>query len=251
MNNSAGGVFPAEHFASAPDFIAVGFESVLAKAKTEQKYGFIRYLDDLKYLILITSFIKGEVNINSAKVLNYDPTTGDGLTRAENEGRTKAFALAEFFREYVPGFEYARLISTAAHIGVRESRRIVGEYVLTREDLEEGVKFADDIALGCYPMDIHYGDGRPAEIIYSKSGSFGIPYRCLVPQKIENLLIAGRPISATREAFGSTRVMPTCMAVGQAAGVAAFLSVRNEVSPREVDVEELRRILLDSNVKLF
>jgi ribulose 1,5-bisphosphate synthetase/thiazole synthase len=250
MTNSAGGDFPVEHFATAPDFIALGFDSVLAKAREEEKLESIADLNDLQYLILITSFVQGQVNVNSAKVLNYDPTSGESLTEAENEARIKVFALAEFLRNYIPGFENARVLTTAAHIGVRESRRIVGEYTLSREDLEEGVKHADDIALGCYPMDIHYGDGRPAEIIYSKSGSYGIPYRCIVPQQVENLLIAGRPISATREAFGATRVMPTCMAVGQAAGLAAFLAVRGGSSPREVDVEELRKLLEESNARL-
>lgn len=251
MRNVNGKGFPVEHFRTAPVFIAAGFENILEKAKNERKDGTMAPLADLKYINLTVSFIKGQVNINSAKVLNYNPVHGESLTGAENEGRLKVFALVQFFREYIPGFENAQLLATAEHIGVRESRRIIGEYVLNKDDVETGRMFPDNIALGCYPIDIHQTDGRPAQIIYCKSGAYGIPYRCLLPRKIENLLIAGRPISTTREAFGSTRVMPTCMAVGEAAGTAAALAVKTRVPLRDVNVGELQELLQQSQVKIY
>ena len=136
----------------------------------------------------------------------------------------------------VAGFEHAYLQQTAAQIGVRESRRIRGDYTLTAEDVLGARKFPDGIARCAYPIDIHNPAGSGTIIRSGPKGDhYEIPLRCLLPQGIDNLLVAGRCVSATHEAQASLRVMPQCFAMGEAAGVAAALAVRRRVSPRELD----------------
>jgi hypothetical protein len=144
------------------------------------------------------------------------------------------------------------LLDTAATIGVRETRRIVGEYTLTVEDLASGREFDDAIALCGYPIDVHSPDG-------SRGGTDGqpdvanvyqIPYRCLVPTGAEQLLVAGRCVSASHEALGAIRVMPPSFAMGQAAGTAAALSVAEGVPPRRVPVRWLQETLVKDGVYL-
>jgi ribulose 1,5-bisphosphate synthetase/thiazole synthase len=231
--------FPMEYFVQAPQFIAVGFEHSLRKA---QENGDV--VPDLGYLIVITHPYEGQVSINSAKVFGYDGTDAKSLTEAENDARLKVLSLARFFVKYIPGFADAQLIHTADYIGVRETRRIIGEYTLTKDDVFEGRIFDDTIALGSYPVDIHQQDGTRSVFIDIGAEAYGIPYRSLVPLTIENLLVAGRPISVSWEAFGSTRVMPICMAVGQAAGVAAVQAIQSGVSPRQLDAKTLRETLV-------
>ena len=124
-------------------------------------------------------------------------------------------------------------------VGVRESRRIVGEYTLTADDFFEARKFPDAIARNNYPIDIHNRDGKGG-LFLMKSGQFHeIPYRCLIPQKIDNLLVAGRCLSAEFEAQGAVRIIPNCYAMGQAAGTAAALSLKLNCTPRELPIEKL------------
>jgi hypothetical protein len=147
-------------------------------------------------------------------------------------------------KRHVPGFAKAHLISTGSQIGIRETRRIVGEYTLTGDDVLEGRRFPDAVARGSYPIDIHDPSGNHWGVRFVKNkGTYDIPYRCLVPQKIDHLLVAGRCISADHHAMGSTRVMAPCMATGQAAGLAAALSVQQNVTPRTLDTNQLRAAL--------
>ncbi len=150
----------------------------------------------------------------------------------------------QFLVSRVPGFERAYLQQTAAQIGIRESRRIRGEYMLTSEDVLGARKFPDGIARSAYPVDIHNPAGTGTVIQDVPKGDYyEIPYRCLVPLGIDNLLVAGRCVSATHEAQASLRVMPQCFAMGEAAGVAAATAVRETTPPREVDGTALRRAL--------
>ncbi|MCK4263987.1 MAG: FAD-dependent oxidoreductase, partial [Candidatus Aminicenantes bacterium] len=130
---------------------------------------------------------------------------------------------------------------TASSIGVRETRRIIGEYMLTEEDILSGRSFDDVIARNNAPMDIHSPTDGKQKWVQVKP--YDIPYRCLVPQIIDYLLVSGRCISSTHKAFASTRFMPCCMATGQAAGIAAALSVKNKVTPRQLDVIKLQKAL--------
>jgi hypothetical protein len=190
------------------------------------------------------SFREGEVNINTTRISGRDPTELASLTDAEIEGRRQVYRVIRFLKRYVPGFEKAHLISTGSQIGIRETRRIVGEYTLTGSDVLEARRFPDSIARGSYPVDIHDPSGKGWGVQFVKEGGdYDIPYRCLVPKEIENLLVAGRCISADHEAIGSTRVMAPCMAMGQAAGLAAALSIEQNVPPRRLDIGLLREAL--------
>ncbi len=183
-----------------------------------------------------------EANINASRLQGLDGTNPDDLTHAEVEGKRQVFRLADFLRRYVPGFEQSYVSATAPFIGVRETRRMLGMYQLTGEDCVSGRKFADGIAKIGYPVDIH--DPTSGKTLFTPiggdDGSYDIPYRCVVPQRVEGLLLAGRCISTTHEAMASSRTMISGMMVGQAAGTAAALAVRDDRTPRDVDPEALR-----------
>ena len=192
-----------------------------------------------------------EVTVNMTRVTDIDPLDPDDLTRAEIEARAQAMRLVAFFRRRVPGFENARIAATATQIGVRESRRIVGDYTLTRDDIVAGRTFDDAVARSAYPIDIHNPSGSGTTTHRLPPGtSYEIPYRCLVPRAVDGLLVAGRCISTTHEALASTRLTPTVMTLGQAAGTAAALAVEGGVTPRAVDPRALRERLIAAGVDL-
>ncbi|MCL5292006.1 MAG: FAD-dependent oxidoreductase, partial [Actinobacteria bacterium] len=194
---------------------------------------------------------RGEIVVNSTRVLNVLGIDAWDLTHAEMESRNQAVMILKFFKQYVPGFTNAYVIQTATQIGVRETRRILGEYVLKAEDVLFDSKFDDVVARAAYPIDIHNPDGKGTVMVPLEPGSsYDIPYRSIVPQKIDNLLVAGKCMSGTHEAQASFRVIPTSMATGQAAGVAAALSVKRGDRPREIVVAELQLELLKQNVVL-
>jgi FAD dependent oxidoreductase len=203
---------------------------------------------------LVSFFISpypDEVTVNMTRVTDIDPLDPDDLTRAEIEARGQAMRLVAFFRERVPGFANARIAATATQIGVRESRRIVGMYTLTRADILERHTFGDAVARSAYPIDIHNPSGSGTTTHRLPEGtSYEIPYRCLVPQRVDDLLVAGRCISTTHEALASTRLTPTVMTLGQAAGTAAALSLQANVLSRALDAQALRAKLIADGVDL-
>jgi hypothetical protein len=183
--------------------------------------------------------------INTSRLLGLDATQVDDLITGEIEGRRQVAFLMGFFRQHLPGFKNCILLETGTQVGVRETRRIMGEYILTQEDLGAGRLFDDSIAFAGFPIDIHQVDGAGG--IYHErltANIYSIPYRSLLPKRVEQLLVAGRCLSATHEAAGAVRVMPHCFATGQAAGTAAALAVRHGVAPRSVSVLELQQQLL-------
>jgi hypothetical protein len=203
---------------------------------------------------LVSFFISpypDEVTVNMTRVVDVDPLDPDDLTRAEVESRLQAMQLLEFFREYVPGFESARIAGTGTQVGIRESRRIVGRYTLTREDVLQARKFDDAVARSAYPIDLHNpaGSGTTTQRL-APGESYEIPFRSLVPVNREQLLVAGRCISTTHEALASTRLTPTVMTLGQAAGTAAALACARGVRVGDVDVHELREQLRADGVLL-
>ena len=160
-----------------------------------------------------------EVSVNSTRVTRVLGSDVFDLTRAEFESRRQLRQLIAFFRRYVPGFEESYCIQSGVQVGVRETRRIVGRYQLTADDVMNARKFEDVVARGSYPVDIHNPTGKGT--ILKKlppDESYDIPLRCLIPQRLSNLLVAGRCISGTHEAHSSYRVMPIAMATGHAAG---------------------------------
>ncbi len=192
----------------------------------------------------------GEWRVNTSRVLNIDGTDPESLTRAEIEGRRQAVALLRFLGEYCPGLEHAYLMDTGAQVGIRETRRIEGRYQLTRRDVQEARRFDDSIARYSFFMDIHNPTGSGQEghrRLFVEGGPyFEIPYRCLLPSGVPNLLVAGRCIASDHQANGAVRVMPACFATGQAAGTAAAMSVRTGAGPGELDVQEIRDTLRSS-----
>lgn len=186
----------------------------------------------------------GEYVANLTRTTGINGTSDEDLTRAEVSERIKVFEAVRALHK-IPGFEKCYLITTAAQVGVRETRRVVGEYVLTKEDCIDGRKFADSISHGAYPIDIHDPKGGPHWFQFIKDGeSYGIPYRCCVPKSIDQLLIAGRAISMTHEALGSVRNQATVMGIGHGVGTAAALAARQGRRPRDLDVNELRQLLV-------
>jgi len=193
----------------------------------------------------------GEIHFNTTRVVKRDGTSAADLTAAELEARRQVKQMVKFLTDKVPGFANAYLSATGTQIGVRESRRILGEYVMTAEDVLGARKFADGIVRGCYDIDIHSPSGTGTIIKRLPAGeSYDIPYRCLCPRGFDNLLVAGRPISATHEAHSSLRVMPIAAAVGEAAGTAAAMCIAQEQSVTAVDVAALRQRLRERGANI-
>ncbi len=200
---------------------------------------------------------KGEVVFNTTHVGGIDGTNAEDLTRAEIESRRQMMSVVGFVRKYVPGFEDSYLLRSAAHVGVRETRRIMGDYVFSAQDVIEARKFEDAICRLAYPVDIHSGKGDGYTKEEEKPDSaptpnnappgdwYEIPYRCLLPTGLDNVLVAGRCVSSTQAGHGAIRIMPGCMAMGQAAGVAAALSLDEGVPVRQIDTAALLESLRD------
>lgn len=192
-----------------------------------------------------------EVAVNSTRVTGVRGIDVWDLTHAEWHSRMQMRQIAAFLRRRVPGFKDAYVAQSGTHIGVRETRRIAGEYRLTGSDVLQARKFDDVVARCTYPMDIHNPSGTGTELRRLPPGeSYDIPLRALLPRRTQNLLVAGRCISGTHEALSSYRVMPTAMATGQAAGVCAALSAAHRQPPRALDAREVQRELVRQGANL-
>jgi len=186
------------------------------------------------------------IHFNTTRVIGKSALDGWEMTAAEIEGRRQVEDMVKFLKKYIRGFENAYLMKMGAQIGVRESRRIIGQYVLTEEDVLSARHFDDGIACASYMIDIHNPTGSGTEHKHLKEGTYyQIPYRCLVPLGVENLLVAARCISATHAAHSSLRVQPIVWALGQAGGTAAALSIQKKIQPAQVDPAELRTKLTE------
>lgn len=187
-----------------------------------------------------------QLGINFTHVNFIDSTKAEDLTRATLEARKQAYESIAVFRKYVPGLENCYMVSTPNTIGIRESRRIHGLYTLTKEDLLTKKRFDDSIGYGSFFIDIHNvsGPGMDKKAHDPEKGfKYQIPYRILLPKDADNLLVAGRCASCCHEALGSLRQMAQCGVMGQAAGVAAVLSHRQGISPKQIDVTALQKTL--------
>ncbi|MDD3954292.1 MAG: FAD-dependent oxidoreductase [Lentisphaeria bacterium] len=191
---------------------------------------------------------------NIGHAFGVDATDERSLTKFLLEGRERLTEFERFYREYIPGFQNLELVGSGALMGIRESRRILGDYVLNVEDFRKRAVFADEIGRYCYPVDIH--PYRPSTetyaafekeyhetLRYQQGESYGIPYRCLTPQKTDNLLVSGRCISTDQKIQGSVRVMPGCYITGQAAGMAAVLCCEQNCDTRSIAIPALHRRL--------
>jgi len=170
------------------------------------------------------------------RVRKVDATDADQLAAAEVEGRRQAHEYFRFLRDCVPGYERSVLLSTSPAIGVRESRRILGEHVLSADEILAATQFPDQIARCGAPIEEHHSGDDTRWVYLEEGATYGIPFRALLPRVLDNVLVAGRCFSATHDAHASARSMGTCMAMGQAAGTAAALSAE----PKRLDAAQLR-----------
>ncbi len=193
-----------------------------------------------------------EFSINTSRIMGIDGTRSDSLTDAELEGRLQVHEIFGFLKKYVPGFENAKLLQTGGTVGIRETRHIVGKKRLTVDSLLNCEKPQDSIMVAANSVDVHgkFGPKSNEYITLPEGEYYGVPYGCLVPEGMTNLLVAGRSISADPEAAGAIRVMPPCMALGQAAGAAAAMAVKNGAPVADVNIEALRKALAEQNVVL-
>ena len=189
--------------------------------------------------------------VNTSRIMDVDSTDNESLTRAEIVGRQQVDEIFRFLRKYVPGCENARLKSVADHIGIRESRHIQGDYRLTVDDLLSSKVPEDSILIASNSVDVHGRFGPTSNEYVPISGRYyGVPYRSLLPKGVEQLLMAGRCISADSTAAGAVRVMPPCMAMGQAAGTAAALAIKQGCTVRTLDTAVLREELIKNGACL-
>lgn len=218
-------------------------EAIQSLYKTWQATGRIRNPRE-DVLIFKPSTVDGVLHFNTTRVVKHDPTNALDLTRAEIEAREQVHELVDMLIQNFDAFRHSSLIMTAPQIGVRESRMIVGEYVLTADDLKACTKFEDAIAAGNYEIDIHNPEGGGTSHYHFPRGMYyTIPYRALVPVGVNNLLVAGRCISSDHEAQASYRIMPICSSIGEAAGVAAAVAVRDGSASREIDIKAVQTLL--------
>ena len=187
---------------------------------------------------------------NMGHIFGLNPLSEESLTAGMVEGRKQSVEFQNFYRKYVPGYEGTELTFTASIMGVRASRRAVGDYILCIEDYRTKRIFDDEIGRYCYPVDIHPSSTDKKEqekfqklysIHYAPGESYGIPYRSLVVKSFDNMLVAGRCVSSDQYMQASVRTMPGCYILGQAAGLAAALAVAKNGMVRDIDVKELQR----------
>ena len=188
--------------------------------------------------------IPNVVHFNTTRIVKKNPTDPFDVTEAEILARKQVYEIYEFMKNHADGLENSFLMMTAAEIGVRESRMIVGDYVLTEGDCRAFKKFEDTIAACNYDIDIHNPEGTGTSHYYFPEGEYyTIPYRSLIPQTVDNMLVAGRCISSDHGAQASYRIMPTVCTIGEAAGCAIALAAKNNLSVRDIEVKKLQDLL--------
>lgn len=193
--------------------------------------------------------LDGTATVNMAQSDGVDGLDPKQVTDAEVDGRAQAAIIVKFLRKYVRGCENCELASTAEQLGVRETRRIVGEYTVTTEDAKNSVKYPDPVFCCANHMDIHR-KGYVEYVARNTNDPYYFPYRALLPQKVDNLLCAGRCAAAERPVMAAIRVIPPCFAMGQAAGTAAALSVAAGCGPKQLDPDQLVATLKADGVYL-
>lgn len=235
-------VMPTEQFKDGM-FITVGLRTQISQAQS------VGYKIPVARTILITGLNDDEIWVNMSRVNGVDSTEPSSYTHGEMEARKQIYEITRYLKDFVPGFKDAWIEKVAPFMGIRESRVIVGKYILTAEDIVACRRFDDSIAVAGYPVDIHHAKGGDCTM-YFCDDCYDIPYRTLVPAKVENLLVAGRCSSMNHEAMASTRVMSTCMALGEAAGRAARIALQAGVKPSQVDVDKVRQELTQTGAYL-
>ena len=229
--------YDADFFRSDPNFVMVAMRKLFSELRAQGKMPVNR-----ENIIVINSLLPGQVHMNCTRHLGTDGSDVFSVTKAEIEGYLQIEKFVETLHQHVPGFENCYISHIFPALGIRESRRFSGIRQLTEEDVVNGVFNDETIGIGSYCVDIHAGDGLST--IFTKIPAYGIPYGITVSDEIEGLMFAGRCASMDAVAMSSARVMPICMAIGEAAGVGAALAVKQNISPKDVDVAQVRQILL-------
>lgn len=203
-----------------------------------------RLSSEVEYIFFTTLPEEGEASFNTTNILSLDGSSSFDLTKAEIKGRQQVSEITRLLKEEIPGFEEAFLLETAFQVGVRETRRAVGDYVYTGDDVRKGRKFKDAIARACYGIDIHGQKDEKSVMEHVSEGEYyEIPLRTLFVAGPDNLLSAGRCISSTREGHSALRIMPTSAATGEASGAVSALAVKKGIKPREVPYDDLKKAI--------
>ncbi len=224
--------------------LVTGFQQRIKKAESE---GF-KWIVPKDHITMKTGLIPGEISVNVTRF------HGSGLdervlSRAEIEIRKQAYCAFEFLQRYVKGFENAIFLEVAPKLGIRETRRVRGRYVLTEADVRGQARFADAIGLCNSPVDVHEPGGNRA-IMDNVGEGYGIPFRCLLPEGVDGLLVAGRCISVDEVAFGSTRNVPACAMTGEAAAIAGARAAKSALLPADVEIAAVQDRLSSLGVSL-
>lgn len=193
----------------------------------------------------------GVLHLNTTRVIKHNPTNDLELSKAEMIARKQVLEMYNFLCEYSEACKNASLVSIAQEIGVRESRKLKGVYILTADDLKNCIDFEDSIALGNYDIDIHNPEGTGTYIYSFKPNEYyRIPYRSLLPKEVDNLLVAGRCLSADHEAHSSVRILPICACMGEAAGVAASVALNTNTNAHTLDISSVQDILVKNGAEI-
>jgi len=216
-----------------------GFFSNVKKAIAENRLN-----SDINYIFFTTLPESGEASFNTSNILSLDGSSSFDLTKAELIGRKQVNQVYKILKNEIPGFHNSVLLETAAQVGVRETRRAIGDYIITGDDIRSGKKFNDSVARGCYGIDIHGQKDEDDRMEDLPEGEFyEIPLRSLIVKNIKNLLVAGRCISSTREAHGALRIQPTSAATGEACGAIASVAIKSNLEIRDVNYLEVQKLI--------
>ncbi len=242
--------FPLERYLALPGRAVSGFFRQVREGREKGSFPL-----DRDRVLFFGLNRPDEVTINTLRINGVNGTSPEDLTRAESVLRRQVPSLVGFLQASIPGFEKSHLTETAAQVGVRETRHILGDYLLKAQDILGLSQFDDVIAHASYPIDIHSPDGSGMEIVDHRKQNpdsyYDIPLRCLLPQGFENLLVTGRCISAEHEASASSRISATCMALGEACGMAVRTALDDgRTSLRDIDVRKLQQRLINEGAYL-
>lgn len=213
------------------------FNNLVRKSKENKEYTLHRPSG-----VFMSSAVGNSVICNMNWISGFSPLVGKEITLAEIEGRESAIEYSKFLKNKVPGFENSYLAEIAEQIGIRETRRIVGQYILTEQEIMNGAQFDDAISWSAWPVEYHDPSEPKAKKTYLKQ-DYQIPYSALIPKGVSNLIIAGRSISTTQFANASTRVMAPCLAIGHAAGVASSIAIEQNTDYKNIDINLLQNNL--------
>ena len=216
-----------------------------AEATFVHMAGHLRPFEDERTVTFTAvSYRDGEISLNATRIPGLNPVDPWDITRGEIEERRHVMELVAAMRKTIPGCENAILLNTAP-LGIRESRNILGRYTITKEDVLQGRRHADGVAKGSYPIDIHDPKGGKTQFQFIEGGGgYEVPFGAMLPVGFDNVIVAGRCISADQNAHGTVRIMGCCLDQGAAAGTAASLCIRDDLLPTELDGAKLKEILL-------